>query len=157
MNYRAVDVAINGQRRSVTRGTVTVAALKKALGVEPGRRLQEDAASPQLFADDDVVDVRAGMAFSDHEWLRYVPSPKHKSKPSRGVKGSICPKDVDLATAQSLLDASVPDGRKRWSTDGERFFVAHSDGVGGWHGWPEPIERVPSKILRSWQASWRLS
>lgn len=135
-------------------GTIRADELKAALGIDAARRLRLDGpGEPRLLSDDETVELRAEMAFSDVEWLRYVRSLKHKREPSRGIKGSICPDDLDADHAQELLESSIPDsGRKRWATDGERFFAAHPDGVGGWHGWPEPLERVPVAILRRWRA-----
>ncbi len=152
-SYR-VHVRVGEQWRELAAGAVRVDELKAAVGVDATRRLRlDEPGEPRLLDDDEVIELHGGMAFSDVEWLRYVASVKHKREPSRGVKGSLCPDDVDAARAQELLESSVPDsGRKRWATDGERFFAAHPDGIGGWHGWPEPIERVPVAILRRWRA-----
>lgn len=150
-----MQVRVGEQWHELNAGSIRTDELKAALGVDPVRRLQlEEPGDPRLLGDDELIELHAGMSFSAVEWLRYVPSPKHKSLPSRGVKGEMCPDDVDLERAQNLLEASLPGtGRKRWATDGERFFAAHPDGVGGWHGWPEPLERVPVAILRVWRAA----
>jgi hypothetical protein len=156
--YR-VHVRIGESWRELPAGSIRTHELKVALGIDPARRLRlEEPGDPRLLLDDETIELYPGMAFGDVEWLRYVPSSKHKSVPTQGVKGTICPEDVDLGRAQELLEASVPDtGRKRWATDGDRFFAAHPDGAGGWHGWPEPVERVPVEILRAWRAAGKVS
>ena len=138
----------------VDAGPVRVDELKLVLEIAVERRLRlDEPGEPRLLNDDEIIELHAGMAFSDVEWLRYVASPKHKPVPSRGVKGNLCPADIDADRAQELLDSSVRGAdRKRWATDGERFYAAHPDNAGGWHGWPEPLERVPAAILRSWRA-----
>lgn len=152
-------VRLGDQWYELEAGQTRADDLKAALGIDPTRRLRLDGPGEQRLLDDaETVELYPGMVFSHVEWLRYARSLKHKREPSRGVKGSICPEDLDEDRAQHLLESSVPDdGRKRWATDGERFFAAHPDNAGGWHGWPEPIERVPVAILRRWQADGTLT
>lgn len=154
-----IHVRLEEAWHELSSGTIRADDLKAALGVDQARRLRLDGpGKPRLLADDETIELRAGMVFSHVEWLRYVPSLKHKPLPSRGSKGELCPDDVSADQAQQLLEASVPGpGRKRWATDGERFFAAHPDNAGGWHGWPEPVERVPVAVLRFWRADGTLT
>jgi hypothetical protein len=156
--YR-IQVRVGDEWHELDAGPIRAEELKSALGMDPSRRLRlDEPGGPRLLDDDEILELFAGMAFSSVEWLRYRRSLKHKREPSHGVKGSICPDDVDTDRAQELLEASVPGpGRKRWATDGERFFAAHPDNAGGWHGWPEPVERVPVPILRRWRADGTLT
>lgn len=68
--------------------------------------------------------------------MRYEPSPKHKEPWQPGRKGSMCPRELDEAGRNALLERSVEHGDKRYATDGRRAFEAQQHGDGVWHGYP---------------------
>ena len=106
--------------------------------------------------------------------LRYKGSPRHKLWGPHGVGGSICPDwthdvqsanedgndedsnkgDVDKhpwpeTVAQTLLDKSIPDGKRRYATARSLPFCAQSDGHGTWHGYPISWREVPASVKRA--------
>ena len=106
----------------------------------------------------------------------YVGSPKHKNRPVRGPKGTLCPEwthqtphaglgdDVlvhpwDQTEASRLFNAALID-----STSGRRFatargiaFEAKSTADGTWHGYPISWENVPDWIKRQWIAELKVT
>jgi hypothetical protein len=95
------------------------------------------------------------MGMAKGEAMQYVGSPKHKSAPSRGRRGSLCPADIDQARAQTLLESGLPTAgaqSKRFCTDGKRAFCAqrHDAARNEWHGYPVAWHEVPPKICRRW-------
>ena len=58
------------------------------------------------------------------EWnlpVRYECNPKHKRPWQRGRKGTLCPRDIDQAMAQRLLEDSVAVDDKRYGVyEGEK-------------------------------------
>ncbi len=101
--------------------------------------------------------VTTGDEFRALPLLVYVPSDKHKSMPTGGVKGTICPPGVD---AQAMLDesATLPSRPgKRFSTDGKHCYAAHEDARGGWHGWPCTRQEVPELLRRRWITDGKLT
>ena len=104
----------------------------------------------RALADADSIDVVEGTSFLTGDPLVYRPSPKHKRRPSRGVKGTFCPRDVD---ADALLARSYRlegRARERWATSGGCAFCARPDNAGGWHGYPVRFTEVPIQIIRRW-------
>jgi hypothetical protein len=90
--------------------------------------------------------------------IAYQGISKHKEPWQRGRRGSQCPRDVD---ASALLTASIVhprNTRRRYATDGARFFEARPSGVQNaagddlWHGHPCDIATVPSAIQKRWAA-----
>lgn len=81
--------------------------------------------------------------------MLYEPNPKHKSDPTPGVHGSLCPQDVD---PQALLQQSQQYGRKRYATDGEWAFCAmcHDAERDRWHGYPVGWAEVPPTLRAQW-------
>ena len=78
--------------------------------------------------------------------MLYEPNDKHKKPWQRGKQGSLCPRSIDSERAQTMLDASVADGRKRYASDGARAYCAQQHVVDHWHGYPVGWEEVPPKI-----------
>ena len=102
----------------------------------------------------------------------YRGSLKHKNRPARGSKGTLCPEwthathatDVDggfggdpfkhrweSTVAHRLFDEAIPsDGDRRFATEKGIAFEAKPSGDGTWHGFPIPWESVPPPILKQW-------
>lgn len=108
-----------------------------------------------------VLDVLAAGDIHDrgpayHQLMRYEPHDKHKSWPSRGVKGARCPDEEAMAkSAVELLAESVPKGGgsdKRYACDGRYAFCAqaHRPEQGLFHGYPVTFREVPAAILTAW-------
>lgn len=78
---------------------------------------------------------------------------KHKHPWQRGRKGSLCPSDMALETAQALLDQSEPTPGKhepRWSTHGTIAYAARLHIDDRWHGHPAAWKEVPESIRARW-------
>jgi len=102
----------------------------------------------------------------------YRGSPKHKNRPARGRKGTLCPEWSHAAPgvvlgndlfghnwvateAHRLFIASEydPEGSgKRYATARGIAFVAQPSADGSWHGYPEPWNKVPSDLKDKWRA-----
>lgn len=80
----------------------------------------------------------------------YEGNPKHKAPWQPGRKGSLCPKDVELARARELLQSSLPEGKQRYAVDQGRAFCAqqHDPAKNRWHGYPIPWREVPASVRR---------
>lgn len=78
--------------------------------------------------------------------MQYEPSDKHKTPWQRGKRGSLCPRSVDVADAQTMLDSSLLEGKKRYASDGSRAYCAQEHIADRWHGYPVGWEEVPPKI-----------
>ncbi len=78
--------------------------------------------------------------------MRYEPNDKHKHPWQQGRRGSLCPREINLDEAQRLLEASVPDRKKRYATDGTRAYCAQMHFDDCWHGYPVGWEEVPPRV-----------
>lgn len=114
----------------------------------------------------------------------YRPNPKHKigacgEGPPRWFpsRDSLCPEDVDLRTAQQLLDAAIPgtdpvhlNQHALYALHNGEFYKAYSEcsrltdeGVEEelWHGYPVRRElvprQVPARVLRKFVEQGRLT
>jgi hypothetical protein len=76
----------------------------------------------------------------------YQGSDKHKKPWQPGRKGSLCPPDLDMDQAQSLLLNSDLEGEKRYACRDGQAFCAKEHLPGTWHGWPVGWSEVPQKI-----------
>jgi hypothetical protein len=146
------NVDLDGKRYQVGAGLRLVRELMADLGLDPeqGRLGTLRAGDLAALQPEARLSVTNGDKFRALSLLVYVPSDKHKSIPTGGVKGTICPPGVD---AQALLDASETHPSrpgKRFSTDGEHCYAAHEDARGGWHGWPCTRQEVPEQLWRRW-------
>lgn len=101
----------------------------------------------------------------------YQGSPKHKNRPARGRKGTLCPEwthstpngglgtDVDdhpwhLTEAHRLLLDSEPcpeDSGRRYATARGVAFVAVRTDDKTWHGYPLPWQDVPAELKDRWR------
>ena len=82
--------------------------------------------------------------------MRYERNDKHKQPWQRGRRGSLCPADMDLATAQNLLqDSEAVDG-KRYAVHEGRAYCAQEHGADVWHGYPVGWVEAPGSLLRRW-------
>ena len=84
--------------------------------------------------------------------MRYECNPKHKQPWQHGCRGSLCPGDMGLATAQELLSDSEPAGRKRYAVHGGRAYCAQEHGANVWHGYPVGWVEVPKSLRSTWIA-----
>jgi hypothetical protein len=102
--------------------------------------------------------------------LVYRGSMKHKARPARGRKGSLCPEwthttpTTGLANDESnhpweqsiatemLQDSELdPQGSsRRYATRRGVAFAAHDTRDGSWHGFPIPWNDVPSELKDQW-------
>lgn len=100
----------------------------------------------------------------------YRGSLKHKSRPSRGRKGTICPEwthtgphgtlakdphqfEWDGTPAQKMFaTAVIGDDGRRYATQRGIAFAAKDTNDGSWHGYPIPWEDVPADIKDDWLA-----
>ncbi len=101
----------------------------------------------------------------------YRGSTKHKDRPTRGRKGTLCPDwthataaggygndplkhDWENTLAHQLFAQSEPDpggSGKRYATQNGIAFAAQPTGDGTWHGYPEPWNKVPADLKEKWQ------
>jgi hypothetical protein len=114
-----------------------------------------------------------GLAFLQCELTlpqpTYMGSPKHKNRPARGPKGTLCPEwthrtahdnlgdDVfahpwDRTEASILFGTALidPANGRRFATARGIAFEAKPTADGTWHGYPIPWETVPDWIRRQW-------
>jgi hypothetical protein len=90
----------------------------------------------------------------------YVPNPRHKQPWQPGARGTLCPKGVDGAALLKTATADPNHPNKRYNTDGECAYCAHSssrnvaDGEQEvvWHGFPINWRDVPAAVQRQWIA-----
>ena len=109
--------------------------------------------------------------------LVYRGSIKHKDRPGRGRKGTLCPEwshragqvgfagdpfrhpwDTTEACKmlhESEIDPSQPE--KRWSTRLGIAFVAQDSNDGTWHGYPEPWQKAPYELVEKWLAEGKVT
>jgi hypothetical protein len=107
----------------------------------------------------------------------YRGSPKHKNRPARGRKGTLCPEwthstaasalgtDINghswhLTEAHRLLQLSepCPEGSGRtFATSRGIAFVAVRTNDGTWHGYPVPWQGVPTELKDRWQEQGRVT
>lgn len=99
----------------------------------------------------------------------YRGSQKHKNRPARGAKGTLCPEwthseptrlgndpfahDWSRTEAQRLFQGAIahPDDlQRRYATEQGIAFEAKPSNDGTWHGYPIPWESVPSDIVDQW-------
>jgi filamentous hemagglutinin len=80
--------------------------------------------------------------------LRYQGNPKHKEPWQPGRRGTLCPPDIILGRARQLLEASVLQGRVRYSADKGRAMCARPDNAGHWHGYPIGWHYVPHDVIK---------
>lgn len=104
----------------------------------------------------------------------YRGSIKHKDRPARGRKGTLCPDWThrtadgkrlgtemdkhawDQTEAHRLFMGSrpCPEGSgRRFATSRGMAFVAVSTNDGTWHGYPVPWNDVPSELKSAWQSA----
>jgi hypothetical protein len=105
----------------------------------------------------------------------YRGSLKHKSRPSRGRKGTICPEWTHSGPAGSLgndlhsfewqgtqaaalFDEALvdPESMRRFATRNGIAFEAKPTADGTWHGFPLPWEDVPAWMKDEWLDSGRV-
>ena len=83
--------------------------------------------------------------------MRYESNRKHSDPWQPGRRGALCPADV-RPLAQTLLDASIQVGSKRYATHkGVAYCAQGKDGV--WHGYPIGWKHVPYELRRDWRRS----
>lgn len=95
---------------------------------------------------------------------------KHKSRPSEGAKGTLCPEWTHLALgarlesdpfkhdwlkteAHQLFSIAVPHPggeERRYATKNGIAFEAKPTNDGTWHGYPIPWKSVPIEIMNVW-------
>lgn len=106
----------------------------------------------------------------------YRGSPKHKNRPARGAKGTLCPEwthntparlagdpfshNWPKTLAHTLFQNAVthPDGlQRRYATARGIAFEAKPSNDGSWHGYPIPWESVPPDLVDQWRAEGSIS
>jgi len=99
----------------------------------------------------------------------YRGSLKHKNRPARGNKGTLCPEWTHATdfnggfcgdpfthpwqstVAHRLFNGAIAVGdERRFATERGIAFEAKPTGDGTWHGYPIPWESVPPRILNQW-------
>lgn len=103
----------------------------------------------------------------------YRGSEKHKNRPAKGAKGTLCPEwthstsarglgndpfnhDWSQTEAHRLFADSLPhpnDETRRYATLRGIAFEAKPTNDGAWHGYPIPWESVPSELVDQWLAA----
>jgi hypothetical protein len=98
----------------------------------------------------------------------YRGSSKHKNRPVRGIKGTLCPEWTHRTTiaglgndvlahawedteASRLFEAATLDANgRRYATAKGIAFEAQATEDGAWHGYPIPWNDVPNALRRRW-------
>jgi len=97
----------------------------------------------------------------------YRGSLKHKSRPSTGRKGTLCPEWTHTAGKQGfggdplahawqatcahvLFAQATPAADRRYATARGIAFEAKRTDANTWHGYPVPWESVPPEVLEQW-------
>ena len=88
--------------------------------------------------------------------MRYEGSSKHRDPWQPGRRGSLCPKDLDQAIVQQLLEASELVGNKRYAVYEGRAYCAQQHRADTWHGYPVGWGAVPETLRRNWRREGRL-
>ena len=88
--------------------------------------------------------------------MRYESNPKHGEPWQQGARGTLCPKEIDQATARRLLMESELDGSKRYAVHEGRAYCAQQHGEDVWHGYPVGWRKVPEKLRLRWQKEGRV-
>jgi hypothetical protein len=102
----------------------------------------------------------------------YRGSIKHKNRPARGRKGTLCPewthhtkvgllRDIndypwDQTEAHRLfqLSETCPEGSgRRFATSRGIAFVGRLTNDGTWHGYPVPWQDVPAELKDRWRTN----
>ena len=103
----------------------------------------------------------------------YRGSLKHKSRPARGRKGTLCPEWTHTANEAALgndvfahswlatiahqlfarAEESALEPGRRFATERGIAFEAKSSADGTWHGYPVPWETVPEDLKDRWRAT----
>jgi len=101
---------------------------------------------------------------------KYRGSLKHKDRPARGRKGSLCPEWTHRAdsrgfegdpfdhpwqetAAHTMFEESEldPSGSgKRYATMNGIAFASQDSRDGTWHGYPEPWNKIPADLKDQW-------
>lgn len=89
--------------------------------------------------------------------MRYESNPKHSEPWQQGARGTLCPKEIDQATARRLLMESELDGSKRYAVHEGRAYCAQQHGEDVWHGYPVGWRKVPEGVWRKWLKEERVS
>lgn len=146
-----VRVSFDGTSVMLPAGDVSVRELRRILSMAESHTLAAVIGEVERSLDEsETIVVKRGAAFFSFPALIYRPSPKHKRVPSRGVKGTICPHDVDPIGLLRSSYALVPKPDQRWATVKGCAFCARSDNAGAWHGYPVQLSHVPAQIWRLW-------
>ena len=88
--------------------------------------------------------------------MRYESNDKHKQPWQRGRRGSLCPADMDRATARNLLrDSEAVDG-KRYAVHEGRAWCAQKHGDDVWHGYLIGWSETPESLRHAWIRQGRL-
>ena len=82
--------------------------------------------------------------------MRYECNPKHKLPWQRGRKGALCPRDIDQALAQELLEKSESLEGNRYAIHQGRAYRAQQHDTDAWHGYPVGWVEVPEKLRTKW-------
>lgn len=80
--------------------------------------------------------------------MRYESNPKHGEPWQQGARGTLCPKEIDQATARRLLMESELEGSKRYAVHEGRAYCAQQHGEDVWHGYPVGWRKVPEKLTQ---------
>jgi hypothetical protein len=100
----------------------------------------------------------------------YRGSEKHKNRPAKGAKGTLCPEwthstparglgndpfnhDWSQTEAHRLFQQALPHPageERRYATKGGIAFETKPSNDGFWHGYPIPWESVPCDIVEQW-------
>lgn len=78
--------------------------------------------------------------------LLYEGNPKHREPWQPGRRGSLCPAEVSLETAQIMLLKSHLHGKQRYAVHGGRLYAAKEHIEGRWHGHPLAWVEAPPQV-----------
>ena len=78
--------------------------------------------------------------------LVYESNPRHRDPWQPGKKGGLCPREIDIKTAQRLLNGSYPSGKQRYAVYEGQPYAAKEHRPGLWHGHPAYWVDVPPEV-----------